>query len=539
MYKRIFLISLLIMVSSLLIFSFASTEIYYNNLVDNSKETLKVYVNQYDSSYSFDLEGAKKLSLRLNGARVTFMKLDGTVIADSDVESLGNHSDREEVIQAIKEGSGYAIRNSYSIGKDLMYYCIKTDDGLIRISIPLSSQISIFASSIPTLIWFLTLDIILCVILTYLASGFILKPVTSLSKKALELNYDELKAEYKELEPIVDIMNDLKKNIDRKINEINDDRKMEAMILDNMEHGMIILDEYHKIILINKVAAEIVEYNSNTNHILLFDEDKELNDALKSNQNCLLYREFNDLDYAFRFTKTEVGRVVLITDVSDIKKAERSKNDFIANVTHEMNTPLTSIKGFAELIKTGSLDKEQEIKASQTIIKESDKLSSLIKQIINFSSFTNDDLESYDVDISNLANDVINNFEPFAKENGITLVKELDSNIIIKSRYERVTEILNNLISNAIRYNKNGGSVWIILKKDRLEVNDNGIGIKEEELPHIFDRFYTVDKSHNGSNGGFGLGLAIVKKICLNQGFKYEVKSKKDLGTSFKIYFNK
>ena len=225
-----------------------------------------------------------------------------------------------------------------------------------------------------------------------------------------------------------------------------------------------------------------------------------------------------------------------------VERAQRSKNDFIANITHEMNTPLTSIRGYSELLSTGVLDAEQTKAAARTLVKQSDRLSNLIACIINYNEIDNDELPSYEVNVSRLAKETLDILAPDIAKRNIALTEDIDPDISVSSRHERLGEVLGNLIRNAIRYNKDDGSLYVGLKRRdeggaRLTVRDTGIGIAEENLERIFDRFFTVDKSHNGKNGGFGLGLAVVKKICRKAGWPLRVESVLGEGTTFTVDF--
>lgn len=220
-----------------------------------------------------------------------------------------------------------------------------------------------------------------------------------------------------------------------------------------------------------------------------------------------------------------------------VRNAQKSKDEFISNVTHEMNTPLTSIHGFAELIASGSLPASKTQSAGKTIAAQSERLGAMIKQILNYSAIDDDLLTPYDVDISILTKEVLNNFEPMLKDKNITLLRDIEDGVIVKSRHERITEILDNLVSNAIKYNKQNGKITVTVRNKMLIVDDTGIGISQDELKHIFSRFYTVNKSH-GENMGFGLGLPIVKKLCDKSGWKLYVDSTPGEGTTFRIDFS-
>ena len=188
------------------------------------------------------------------------------------------------------------------------------------------------------------------------------------------------------------------------------------------------------------------------------------------------------------------------------------------------------------------MDENETKQAADILVKQSDRLTKLIARIINYSELDNDDLPLYDVDLSTSINDLLDTLAPSLQKKNVRLNKEIEEGLIVRSRQERVNEVLGNLLRNSIRYNKEGGSLFVALKKNvkgkaKLTITDTGIGIAEENLERIFDRFFTVDKSHNGQGGGFGLGLAMVKKICKLSNWEIRVESKLGEGTTFTLDF--
>lgn len=443
---RIWLLSLGIMLLSVLLFGFVSTQVYYNSSIDDSKEYLRVYMNEYDESFSLDERGATEFSEKLNGARVTFMRLDGSVIADSMTDyDMENHSDRSEIKDAILNGEGFSVRGSSTLGKNMVYYC-KNFNGnlLVRIAIFTDSDWSIFASILPMFAIFAGVMLLLCVVLAFVATRFIISPVKKLAREAV--NNDNVSSDYTELQPVAEILNERSRNIKRQMDELQ--------------------------------------------------AEKEL-----------------------------------------VEKARESKDEFISNVTHEMNTPLTSIHGYAELLQAGGMNEGQKKTAYKTILAQSERLSNLIACIINYSEIDSDDLPPYEVDFSTLARETLCALKPEADKRSISIVENIDDNVVIMSRHERLSEIFGNLVRNAIKYNKDGGSITVTLNRQFLSVEDTGIGIAEENMGKVFSRFFTVDKSHSGKNGGFGLGLAVAKKICQKSGWKISVESALGEGSKFTVEF--
>ncbi len=447
---RIWLVSLCVTLVSVVLFGIYATQVYYNSSVDDGKNYLKVYMNEFDATeFSFDEAGAKAYSDKLNGARVTFMDAQGSVIADSATETPDlDHSTRPEIIEAIsngKNGEGFAVRSSSTLGQNMIYYC-KNFNGefLVRVAIFTDTGWLIFVKTLPTLISFLAIMIGLCVVVAVVTTNIIVAPMKKLASDAVD--NDSVTTSYPELEPIADMLNERSRNIKVQMTEI-------------------------------KAEKELVE------------------------------------------------------------KATVSKDEFISNVTHEMNTPLTSIHGYAELLDAGGMTDEQKATAYKTILAQSERLTNLIACIINYSEIDSDDLPAYDVDFSALARETLCALKPEADKRNVSIVENIDDGVIIPSRHERLSELFGNLVRNAIKYNKDGGKVIVTLNRNNLIVEDTGIGIADENKDKVFSRFFTVDKSHGGKNGGFGLGLAVVKKICRKSGWKLSLDSTLGEGSKFTVTF--
>ena len=446
---RIWLVSLCITFVSVVLFGIYATQVYYNSSVDDGKNYLKVYMNAFDrADYSFDEAGAKEFSEKLNGARVTFMDAQGSVVGDSATDAPDvDHSTRPEIIEAITNGDGFAVRSSSTLGKNMIYYCRNfADNGqyLVRIAIFTDSGWLIFVKTLPTLVSFLAIMIGLCVIVAVVTTNIIVEPMKKLAVEAVD--NDSVTTPYPELEPIAAVLNERSRNIKSQMTEIKSEKDL-------------------------------------------------------------------------------------------VEKAKLSKDEFISNVTHEMNTPLTSIHGYAELLDAGGLNDEQKALAYKTILAQSERLTNLIACIINYSEIDSDDLPSYEVNFSSLARETLSALKPEADKRNVSIVENIDDNVIILSRHEYLDELFGNLVRNAIKYNKDGGKVTVTLNRNSLVVEDTGIGIAEENKEKVFSRFFTVDKSHGGKNGGFGLGLAVVRKICRKSGWKLSLESTLGEGSKFTVTF--
>ena len=546
MRKRILLVTLLVSVVGVLFLSILFSAVFYGQTVERTFSELKIYMNVYEAGYASlppDEEQAQALSEELGGARVTFLSETGEVLADTG-GAEDNHVTREEVQQALLTGEGRSVRTSATLRESMLYYCRAFEQGdtllLVRLGVPARSGLAIFAESLPTVVWFLVVDILCCLFVAWLATSFVLRPVEQLTQEAALSGGKEVRTKYAELAPIAKMINLMNADLHEKVEKMNEDRRLEKLILNSIEHGIVIFRDPSDVILINRTAKRLLDYEVNE-PVPCFVNDREIVAVLEAGENAALVRKINGRYYSFRFTFNEKSRVLLITDVTETTAAAISKNDFIANVTHEMNTPLTSIRGFAELIGAGTMPPDKLKGAADTIIRQSDRLANLIRSIINFSAIDSDELPDYEVDLSELLREIVASFEPKIAEKKISLTFEAEEGVKVLSRRERLLEIINNLVSNGIRYNKEGGALKILLSGGdcpKLVVADTGIGIAEEDKSRIFDRFYTVDKSHNGAGGGFGLGLAIVKKLCRRAGWQLSVESELGKGTAFTILFS-
>ena len=548
MRKRILLVTLLVSVLGIVLLSVLFSDVFYRQSIEAVNGQLQIYMDVYAAERQddpLDGAGAEAFAAELRGVRVTFLSADGAVLGDSeaDASAMENHASREEVAEALASGEGFAVRDSATLGYDSVYYCRAFErEGqtyLVRLATQADSGIAIFVDALPTVLLLLAVDILVCLLVAWLATSFILRPVEKLTRAAASSGGREVHTPYPELQPLAKMMNDMNAEIGAQLARIREDRSIEKLVLNSMEHGIVIFRSDEDVLLINRTARYLLGYEKNE-PIACFAEDAEIAAVLAAGEPAALARRIGEREYSFRFTFEKPANVLLITDMTDIMAAARSKNDFIANVTHEMNTPLTSIRGFAELIGAGAIPPEKLAGVADTIIRQSDRLSRLIRSIINFSAIDSDDLPDYEVDLTEIVRELAGNFEPSLRQKGISFTLEAEEGVKVLSRRERLVEILNNLISNGIRYNKEGGSLAVRLAGGAspvLSVSDTGIGISKENHSRIFDRFYTVDKSHNGGGGGFGLGLATVKKLCRRAGWKLSVESEEGVGTTFTIEF--
>lgn len=370
--------------------------------------------------------------------RVTWIGTDGNVLYDSEAETLENHSDRPEYIDAVKTGEGKSVRKSDTLSKRIFYYAMRLEDGtVIRIAKEAESIWTIFMSALPIIIGLTVLLYVMCYFLSKHLTAKLVKPVEELVNNAAN---PSLVPEYKELVPFVG--------------------------------------------------------------------------ALKEQR-------------------------------EDILRSATMRQEFTANVSHELKTPLTAISGYAELIENGMVSGDDSVRFAGEIRKNSTRLLSLINDIINLSEL--DDgvkLNLERMDLYEAAKNCVKNLDVAAAKNNVKLML-LGTSSYINADKAMMDEVLYNLCDNAIRYNNKdkGGNVIVDVSntldgKVKLTVKDDGIGIGKEHQERIFERFYRVDKSRSRESGGTGLGLAIVKHILTSHGAELELASEPGKGTSITVTFD-
>lgn len=542
MKKRIMLITMGLTFGGLILFAVFSTLIYHNDLLELHRENLTVYMLGYENNAerfaAHDDAAAAELSLDCGGARVTFIAPDGTVLGDNEAHELGDHSDREEVREALNGGTGWAVRKSDTLGKERLYYCKKVGDVLVRLSITSASVWQVLVSQLPLLAVFLVVDAALCVGLSYVFVKTVMRPVEAFGSRAAAAD-GPIDAPYPELDNVADILDGMKRDLKQQLETVRNERVMERVVLDNMGHGMAIFGPDREVILINKAAAELLGYDKKSGVILSSLSDPALFSMISERDPATLRKEIDGSTYDFRITTAGEmdASVLLITDVTTAAKADKVKNDFISNVTHEMNTPLTAISGFSELIAGGGLNADKAVEYARIIYNESGRLTGLVKSILNYSAIAADDLEGYPVDVAAVAREVSALEQVNAEKRNIALTVKTAGKLTVTTRTERMRELITNLVTNAVKYNVDGGKVTVTVdgKNRRLSVADTGIGIAPDQLERIFDRFYTVDTSR--STGGYGLGLAIVKRLAAAEGWKISVDSAPGKGSTFTVRF--
>lgn len=493
--------------------------------------------------------------------RVTFIDAQGNVKYDSEADpaKMENHSDREEFKEAMAKGEGESTRFSKTLGYTTYYYAIKYNGGVLRFSTDKENLAGVFLAVIPMLVVFAGGIIFITTIISIKLSESMIKPINSLVKQ-LDLrneNIGQFETPYEELEPIIKNADVLMGRIHKNMNKIKAEREKISLITENMVEGMILLDEDMTVLSVNKSALKIlgnsfdptehtkINHMTNDQQIIGLLEEAKESGAAKGiiTEKSRFYRTFANKVYSEN--TLDFGIIIFFVDVTEEIQSEQIRRDFSANVSHELKTPLTTIKGFGELLENGIFTKEEDVKKyGGMIYRESERLLYLINDIIRLSQIEEQEHVLNDkIDLLKTAHDVEEILRHKADNREVTMTIEGEP-VQIYGNQSYITELFLNLMDNAIKYNHEGGSLKVTVGiedgKAVAVFSDTGIGISDEHQSRIFERFYRVDKSRSKKIGGTGLGLSIVKHIVAYHSGEIQLESELEKGTTItvKLPFN-
>ena len=503
-------------------------------------------------SYAVKNEGTDFINnFNEKGKRITLVSSDGTVLADTEAvaEELENHADRKEIADALKNGKGTSSRYSDTLMQKTLYYAEKLDDGtILRVSTTQNSVVIILLGLLQPLIIIIVLALIISIFLSYRLSKAIIKPINE-----LDLDNPAANETYEELTPLLKKMSAQKKTIDRQIKEAEQKQEEFKLITENMSEGLLVIDKDSNVLSYNQAAVRLLEISDvKSGSVLAFNRSKGFRSVVEKAlsgeraESDISHDEntYNLIANPVYENEKIIGAVMVIIDVTESVKREQLRQEFTSNVSHELKTPLTSISGFSEMMKSGGTPDETVIDFSTSIYDEAQRLITLVSDIMKISELDEGVIpfEKEQVDLCELSKDIIKRLTPVANKRNITLNVIGDAAKVYGAR-KILDEMIYNLCDNAIKYNKESGTVDVIVNqangKTSVTVRDTGIGIPQSEQCRVFERFYRVDKSHSKLVGGTGLGLAIVKHGAAYHDADVFLESTDGKGTSVTISFRK
>ncbi|NMP37168.1 MAG: PAS domain S-box protein [Clostridiales bacterium] len=483
--------------------------------------------------------------------RITLISSDGTVLFDSvkDATALENHLGREEVTQALAEDSGSSERFSDTLLEKTYYNAKKLSNGnIIRVSHTKSSVYSLLIGLLQPIAAVLLVAFILSFVLSHRLSNHIVKPLEN-----LDLEHPLENDTYDELSAVLSKIERQRKTLLKREDELKQKNDEFSAVTENMNEGLILIGTDSEIISINSAARKIflAERDCIGRNIITVNRSPEFTDVAGKcikgkSSDCLLTiygHEYQVNANPVMIDEKAAGACILIFDITEKSRNERIRREFTANVSHELKTPLHSIMGAAELLKNGIVKPEDEKQFAGRIYDEASRLVTLVEDIIRLSQLDEGVItEKESVNLTEVAKEAADSVKEEAASRNITVAVS-GADVQISGIKRLVYEIAYNLCDNAVRYNNENGSVKIEIESTQsgavLSVSDSGIGIPEDSLERIFERFYRVDKSHSRETGGTGLGLSIVKHAAEYLGAEITVSSTLGKGTRISVLFPK
>ncbi len=552
-------------------------DFYLDQVEENLKNNIKLIKNdetiknQMGNIDQLD-ELIKEIGISIE-TRITIIEVSGKVLADSRYNPyiMENHSNRPEIKTAL-EGNDYGVseRKSSTLNQD-MYYVASVDrlNGervIIRLAKSLENINQIIRGDVYKYLLFLIGLLILSNTLVWYYSKSIIKPLKRIKNMAKEIatghrnKIADIKYSNSELGSLVQEYNRLGEELDSKIDKLRDEKNKLTAILNSMNEGVIATDDNKKILMINPKACEILNVNcggvEGKNFISEIRDhrfDEYLNKVLERKENYSTEMTFKNPDKRYLECNFQtitdhkdeiIGAVMVLIDVTRLRKLEEMRKDFVANVSHELKTPLTSIRGYADTIVENEIKDYDTIKRFVGIIsKEATRLNLLINDLLDLSKLEADYFELKPEKLDNILDKPLRILENEADKKDIEIIKQFEEDLpLVKMNKSQIENLLINLIDNAIKYNKEDGKIFIrsYQEDDKvyIEVEDNGFGIPKEDQDRIFERFYRVDKARSKEVGGTGIGLSIVKHIVKGHNSEIDVKSVEGQGTNFKFYLH-
>ena len=502
-----------------------------------------------------------------SGARVTVIEADGLVVADSqsDTQTMENHAGRPEIRQALAEGVGRSIRHSITINRDLLYYAVRrrTASGqpfVVRFALP-RATVDAAVWSFRRALWFGSLVILLLAgAITLLVSrGFSnrVDRLTEFSRRVAEGDFRPLPVDGSgdALETLGRSLNQTAARLDRTIRTLTEERNLSSAILGSMVEGVLVVDGAERVVFANPGFAEIlglgvppkagsalVEVVRQTElieavHKVLAGEPRVESEIVTG---TLRQRFFAATVAAVSAAETS-GAVIVLHDITDLRKLERVRRDFVANVSHEFRTPLTAIQGFAETLLAGAMDDpENRTRFLRIILEHSRRLARLTEDLLMLSKMDAErlEMEKRRLPVAAFVESCLESAQPRARERNLRVCLNLPAELpdILGDR-RRLAEVLDNLLQNAVQYTPAGGEIVVSASEGKNEVvitvSDTGIGIPQADQSRIFERFYRVDVARSREVGGTGLGLSIAKHLVEAHGGRIWVESEVGGGSQF------
>lgn len=512
--------------------------VYEDNVRATLSEELDILSYLYETGNDIREIGGR------NG-RLTIINPDGSVEYDSEAQYsvMENHKERKEVKEAFLKGRGSDERQSDTLSIKQIYEAVLLSDGnVLRLSKNASTVIAFFSMISGPVVSLVVILLILVVFIASKASDYIVAPIN-----ALDLDNPEENNVYDEISPLLLKIARQKNEVREEIADKERTRKEFEFIISTLSEGLVVLGRGGRILSFNKSAATLLEEKIEDDKPFLAylksaDSKEVVLSALNGKDGDTTFKVSSKILELSAYSSRSGGAVVLMRDITEKCERERMRKEFTANVSHELKTPITTIMGFSELLENPEIEREKVTDFASEINKEALRLRDIVGDIIELSSLDEGYKgENEEINVRNTVETEIKKLEHKADDNSVSVENYVSSSLIIIGIPKVFSEVISNLLDNAIRYNKKGGWVKVESKemdgKVEISVSDNGIGIPKESIERVFERFYRVDKSRSRESGGTGLGLSIVKNGMERMGGEVRVESTQGEGSVFTLTF--
>lgn len=550
-----FSVILSLVITAMLIIRVSNFE-YEQNVKQNLKSNNDLVINILKNQEPGNLKEFFAENIRNSELRETLIDKEGNVLSDSvaDTETMDNHNLRQEVIDARAYGSGYSVRYSNSTKMDTMYYATRFGDGyVVRSAIPMEKVSLIEWSYIKLYLAVMAASLLITLLFSSRLAKRIVKPIKEMEETTHRISEGNLYERVKvysgdEIGDLAITFNNMADRLENSFKDTTQKQTELEAVLKSMDSGVIAVDREFRVMLINPYAKKIFGISRDIigEKLLNNIRDFEFEDIIKNKNHkrelTIFWpakRELKIKTADIIYGNENMGTVAVIHDITDIRKLENMRSQFVTNVTHELKTPLTSIKGFAETLKFVE-DNETREKFLNIINDEADRLSRLISDILTLSQIEQTrSSKKESIDVDSAIDQVIMLVKNSADSKDITIRKEGEAVHGLYGDPDLFKQMLINLADNAVKYSGSGTVVVISSKVEDgscvLSVRDNGAGIPKEHIGRLFERFYRVDDARSREQGGTGLGLAIVKHIALSFNGTAEVESELGIGSKFTV----
>jgi len=553
-------------------------------LEENMERELKVILatgdwtrNGSDSELmAYYTEQAKRIKTSTD-SRLTYVRADGRVLGDSDQspDQMDNHLTRPEIASAAMSGVGYTTRFSDTLKENMLYAAIPVKNGdhitgYIRLAMSLEQVDRSILNLWYFLISGLAILFVIAGIVSYRIAKGITRPIekmTRVAKQITNMNYESRVPAYSndEVGQLGQAINRMSESLQQQMARIQENERRLQGVMENMISGIMMIDREERIVLLNPAGEDILGFSAQELLGKKYNEAKQQYEFTKLIQECIETREPISDEMIFYYPAEMIleinlipiahedeewsGVLVVLHDTTAVRRLERMRSEFVANVSHELKTPIAAVKGFAETLLAGALnDKDTAVSFLQIIFDESERLNRLIGDILELSKIESKRIPMHfsPIYMPEFLEKTVSVLRKEAEKKHIELSMFVDEDIYIEADEDRLRQILINLLSNGINYTQDGGKVKVRVEplemnadgdyeRLRIIVSDTGIGIPKKDLPRIFERFYRVDKARSRSSGGTGLGLSIVKHLVELHKGTIRVDSEVGVGTKFTI----